>query len=261
MSETELEDDRGESYLEIQMDRSTIVLAALGLVVLLAGAFLLGSWFGSRSADEADAASATGAEAEAGEAALDEHDGEPQGEVVEGEEGFGGKPVSARGAPAVSAVPQATAGRTATPTPSPGPADGIAEEEVTPARGATAAKAASSTAAKAASSTAAKATAAKATAAKATAAKATAAKATAAPPPPTASASGTWIVQVAAVKDRPEAEQLAARLRKKGWPVRIVEEAGFVKVQVGPYDTQAAGRTAEQRLKREERLGTWLKRG
>ena len=42
------EPDRGESYLEIQMDRSTILLAVLGILACMVVAFLLGSWTGSR---------------------------------------------------------------------------------------------------------------------------------------------------------------------------------------------------------------------
>jgi DedD protein len=248
-------DERGESYLEVQMDRSTIVLAAVGLVVLLAAAFLLGSWFGSRGKADADVAEASVATADddAPEAPdPDEHDGED----VPSETGFGGKPVSARGAAPVGAVPTPRRGVASPPGPS-----APLEEDVAPPSAPRRATAAKPTAPKAtaAKATAARATAAKPTAAKATAAKPTAAKATAAGASAPAAA-GSWIIQVAAVEDRAEAERLATKLRNKGWDVRLVEEAGYVKVQVGPFDTKTAAQAAEQRLKREEKLGTWLKK-
>jgi cell division septation protein DedD len=66
-------------------------------------------------------------------------------------------------------------------------------------------------------------------------------------------------VQVAAVKERREADQLAGKLRAKGYPVRVVEDAGFLKVQVGPFTTKSDAQASEKRLKVQERLGTWVK--
>ena len=244
MSETD--DERGESYLEIQMDRSTIVLAALGLIVLLAAAFLLGSWFGSRSPEGSAIATAASAasDATADDAEIDAgHDGE----TVPSEAGFGGKSVSARGAPPLGAVPTPVRGSAVVPGPSGGD---LVEESVSAPSSATSARATSP----------------RATAGKpkpsATAPRTTAARATAAPKPAaSAPTSGdSWIVQVAAAKDPADAETLSARLRKKGWDVRLMNEGGFVKVQVGPFASKSAAQSAEQRLKREERLSTWLKR-
>ena len=61
------------------------------------------------------------------------------------------------------------------------------------------------------------------------------------------------------MKERREADQLADRLRKKGYPVRVLEDAGFLKVQVGPFPSKADAQAAERRLKSQERQNTWLK--
>lgn len=78
-------------------------------------------------------------------------------------------------------------------------------------------------------------------------------------PIPKASAEG-WVVQVAAVKASKEAKALQQKLEAKGWPVRVVREGGYSKVQVGPFAKRSEADTAERRLKREERLSTWVKR-
>ena len=64
------EPDRGESYLEIQMDRSTIVLAALGILACMVVSFLLGSWSATRKAN-ADRAGAEIAKSTGDAAATD----------------------------------------------------------------------------------------------------------------------------------------------------------------------------------------------
>ena len=100
------EPDRGESYLEIQMDRSTIVLAALGVVACMVVAFLLGSWTASRKASADQAAASVRADG-----AVDEYatDGTVAEQDVDAEPSFGGRPVSASGAPPLTAVPSPSA--------------------------------------------------------------------------------------------------------------------------------------------------------
>lgn len=76
---------------------------------------------------------------------------------------------------------------------------------------------------------------------------------------PKASAEG-WVVQVSAVKSSRDAKALQDKLEAKGWPVRVLREAGVSKVQVGPFAKRSEADAAERRLKSEERLGTWVKR-
>lgn len=75
---------------------------------------------------------------------------------------------------------------------------------------------------------------------------------------PAAAAEG-WVVQVSAVKSSRDAKALQARLEAKGWPVRVVREGGYSKVQVGPFAKRSEADAAERRLKREDRLSTWVK--
>ena len=78
-------------------------------------------------------------------------------------------------------------------------------------------------------------------------------------PIPKAAAEG-WVVQVSAVKSSRDAKALQQKLQAKGWPVRVLRESGFSKVQVGPFAKRSEADAAERRLKREQRLSTWVKR-
>ena len=78
-------------------------------------------------------------------------------------------------------------------------------------------------------------------------------------PIPKAAAEG-WVVQVSAVKSSRDAKALQEKLKGKGWPVRVLREAGVSKVQVGPFAKRSEADAAERRLKSEERLSTWVKR-
>jgi len=77
-------------------------------------------------------------------------------------------------------------------------------------------------------------------------------------PIPKAVAEG-WVVQVSAVKSSRDAKALQKKLQAKGWPVRVLRESGFSKVQVGPFAKRSDADAAERRLKREQRLSTWVK--
>lgn len=66
---------------------------------------------------------------------------------------------------------------------------------------------------------------------------------------PDTSQPGSWWVQVFAGRDRQSADELAARLRGRGWPVAVHEEregtGALYKVRVGGYESRAeADRTA-----------------
>ena len=68
-----------------------------------------------------------------------------------------------------------------------------------------------------------------------------------------------WIVQVAALGTRAEADAFKGRLSRKGYPVRISEEGGFFKVQVGPYGRKSEAQVVEKKLQRDEKAKTWIK--
>lgn len=195
-----------DGYVEIQVDRETVVLAVLAFVAIVVVAFFVGRWTAPSPVEGPRLAALEG---DPQEAATQRH-AETELEEVDGEPMFGGRPVSAAGAPPVAPVPDEPApapAREATPAPPPKSA-----EPVRPA----------------------------------------------ARPPATAEEG--WVVQVAAVKSARDAQSLGRRLQGKGYPVRILEEAGLSKVQVGPYASKRDAEEAERRLKREESLSTWVKR-
>ncbi len=79
------------------------------------------------------------------------------------------------------------------------------------------------------------------------------------PPPPTGD--GGVAVQVGAFADKPSAERLAGSLRDKGYPAYLAPGgtgSARWRVRVGPWPTRDAGERAAARLKREERLPTWV---
>lgn len=248
------EPDRGESYLEVQMDRSTIVLAALALLACLVVAFLLGSWMGSRKArmgDPAGVATSAGDLEMTGATGIDP---DSPGEDVDAEPMFGGRPVSAAGAPALTAVPAPPAVQA--------PAAGSGTEpsrrivitsDVDDADGASPASKPAATTPQAAKGIAAAPTKSQQAAAPRSAPAAESAAAT-------APAGTGWVIQVSAVKVQSQAEALRKRLDAKGYPVRVAEEGGYFKVLVGPYAKKSEAQAVEAKLKRERGLDTWIKR-
>ncbi len=83
----------------------------------------------------------------------------------------------------------------------------------------------------------------------------------AAPPPPPPAGEGGVAVQVGAFADKPSAERLAGSLRDKGYPAYLAPGgtgSARWRVRVGPWPTRDAGERAAARLKREERLPTWV---
>lgn len=257
------EPDRGESYLEIQMDRATIVLAGLGILACMVVAFLLGSWTATRkaAADKAASAALAAPLGTVGDGGDTDNTGTSD-EDVDAQPSFGGRPVSASGAAPLTAVPP-PASPASTPAvradakPVRGDARLGGSSGITVASDDDDAKAGSATSPSAPATRAAPP---KPKPTPTTKSPSTSRTATAAEASPATSTSGGWVVQVAAVKDRPEAEALQKRLEAKGYPVRILEEAGFLKVQVGPYAQKSEAQSAEQRLKRERGLATWVKK-
>jgi cell division protein FtsN len=65
-----------------------------------------------------------------------------------------------------------------------------------------------------------------------------------------ASSTGTIMVQIAAVKNRPDAEALAAALQKNGFSptIRTESQDKLLHVQVGPFDNRDDARAMRQKL-------------
>lgn len=92
----------------------------------------------------------------------------------------------------------------------------------------------------------------------------------AAPPPaarsePLASepAGNGFVVQVAAVKERREAETIARRLAAKGYPSFITTPAGAAhvfRVRIGKYSDRHQAETIKARLEKEEQFKPWITR-
>jgi len=82
------------------------------------------------------------------------------------------------------------------------------------------------------------------------------------PPPVAAPPAGHLAVQVGAFATSEKAEALATSLRDKGFPVYVSPgtRAGESRwrVRVGPLATRDAAEHAADRLKREEKLPTWI---
>jgi cell division septation protein DedD len=79
--------------------------------------------------------------------------------------------------------------------------------------------------------------------------------------PPAAAPTSTWI-QVYSSTNGGNAQGLAARLRRGGFGVVVLEAPSGAsvtyRVRVGPYGSRAAADAAAARLRREYRLDTWI---
>jgi cell division septation protein DedD len=79
--------------------------------------------------------------------------------------------------------------------------------------------------------------------------------------PPAEPEGGVWAIQVGAFSDESAATRLADDLRGKGYPVRLLGADGETRrwrVRVQPVPGEAEAREMAGRLKRVERLPTWL---
>ena len=73
--------------------------------------------------------------------------------------------------------------------------------------------------------------------------------------------SGTgFVVQVAAVRARNEAERIAQRLNSKGYPAFVTTAGANFRVRVGKYDDRRVADTIAARLQREEQFKPWVTR-
>ena len=69
-----------------------------------------------------------------------------------------------------------------------------------------------------------------------------------------------YVVQVAAVRKRAEAETIARRLNTKGYPTFVTTAGANFRVRVGKYDDRRAAESIAGRLEREERFKPWITR-
>jgi cell division septation protein DedD len=70
-----------------------------------------------------------------------------------------------------------------------------------------------------------------------------------------------WVIQVAAVKTRDEAEGLAKELGSKGYSAFILSGSSNVfRVRVGGYKSKRDAETVAAKLRREERINPWVTR-
>lgn len=88
------------------------------------------------------------------------------------------------------------------------------------------------------------------------------------PPVPTAAAArgfteprgNGYVVQVAAVPRRDEANAIARRLNGKGYPAFVTTSGSNFRVRVGKYSNRREAETVANRLEREERIEPWVTR-
>ena len=69
-----------------------------------------------------------------------------------------------------------------------------------------------------------------------------------------------FVVQVAAVRKRAEAEAMARRLGTKGYPTFVTASGANFRVRVGKYDDRDAAEAVAIRLEREEHFKPWITR-
>ncbi len=89
-------------------------------------------------------------------------------------------------------------------------------------------------------------------------------------PSPTASVEGSgepagngWSVQVAAVRDRPEADTMVTRLVAKGYKAYVVTpgaSASMFRVRVGKFEDKRDAESVADRLRKQEQFKPWIVR-
>ena len=69
-----------------------------------------------------------------------------------------------------------------------------------------------------------------------------------------------FVVQVAATRERAEAERIAARLTGKGYPAFVTTAGANFRVRIGKFDDRRQAETVAGRLEREEEFKPWITR-
>ena len=82
--------------------------------------------------------------------------------------------------------------------------------------------------------------------------------------PAASDAAGGYVVQVAAVKERSEADTIAKRLSSKGFPSFVTSPsagaARVYRVRVGKYNDRRDAESVARRLEKEEQFKPWITR-
>jgi cell division septation protein DedD len=68
------------------------------------------------------------------------------------------------------------------------------------------------------------------------------------------------VVQVAAVRQRSEADTIARRLTGKGYPAFVTTAGANFRVRVGKFGDRRQAETIAARLEREEQFKPWITR-
>ena len=69
-----------------------------------------------------------------------------------------------------------------------------------------------------------------------------------------------FVVQVAATRQRAEAERIAVRLSGKGYPAFVTTAGANFRVRIGKFDDRRQAETVAGRLEREEQFKPWITR-
>lgn len=69
-----------------------------------------------------------------------------------------------------------------------------------------------------------------------------------------------FVVQVAAVRKRAEAETIAQRLRTRGYPSFVTTSGANYRVRVGKYDNRGTAEDTAERLASQEHFRPWITR-
>ena len=69
-----------------------------------------------------------------------------------------------------------------------------------------------------------------------------------------------FVVQVAAVRKRAEADTIARRLSSKGYPAFVTTAGANFRVRVGKFDDRRQAELTAGRLEREEQFKPWITR-
>ncbi len=80
---------------------------------------------------------------------------------------------------------------------------------------------------------------------------------------PTEPAGNGWSVQVAAVKDRPEADDMVKRLAAKGYKAYVMtsaSSAAVFRVRIGKFENRREAEAVANRLQKEEQFKPWIVR-
>ena len=78
--------------------------------------------------------------------------------------------------------------------------------------------------------------------------------------PLTEPSGGGFVVQVAAVRTRADAEAIARRLTTRGYPAFITTSGANFRVRVGKFNDRSEAATVAGRLQREEQFKPWITR-